>query len=139
MSESRPVGPTFVREDARGTFVEVVNAGPWETVATATMHRGSVLGNHYHKRARLYLYIMRGSADVHRINLADGARSQCRLAASEGVILEPHVAHAIKFREESNLLLLKSQRYGAEDPDTYPYAVLPIDPTNDETQIQSSK
>ena len=120
----QPCSPTHLREDARGLFVEVVNTGPWETVITATMRPGSVIGNHYHKRTRIFLYLVSGAADVHVTAVDTGERQRCQLKAGQGTYLEPYQAHAIHFEAESTFLLLKSRRYNKDDPDTYPFSVL---------------
>jgi len=120
----QPFAPSHIREDARGWFVEVVNAGPWETVISAAMRAGAILGNHYHRRTRILLYLVTGSAEVHVVRLADEGRRTCRLRGREAILLETDEAHAIRFVEDSTVLLLKSQRYAPEDPDTYPFDVL---------------
>jgi dTDP-4-dehydrorhamnose 3,5-epimerase-like enzyme len=118
-----PVSPSMVREDSRGVLIEVVNAGPWETVLTGALRRGGVLGNHYHQRTRMFLFLLEGSADVHLVDVASGRRTVGRLAAGEGTYLETRIAHAVVFREESRFLLLKSHPYQPEDSDTYSFPV----------------
>ena len=115
--------PGFVRHDARGTFAEVLNDGSWESVIVAEMHPSAVLGHHYHKRTDVFLYLRSGRATVTEVTVASGALRRRALAAGEGVWLHAHVAHAIRFEEESSVLLLKSRRYDAADPDTYEYSV----------------
>lgn len=113
--------PTYVREDARGLFVEIVSTGPWETVVTGTMRAGAVLGRHYHRRTRALLFLTRGAARVEIADVATGDRHSARVAPHQGVYLEPDQAHAIHFEAESDFILLKSRRYTPDDPDTFPF------------------
>ncbi len=115
--------PTFVRQDERGTFTEIVNHGPWHTVITGSMQAGAIMGNHYHKGTRLFLFLTEGSARVDEIAVEDGMRSTCDLPAGTGVYLEPHHAHAIRFLAPSIFILLKSRPYTEDEKDTYPYPV----------------
>jgi dTDP-4-dehydrorhamnose 3,5-epimerase-like enzyme len=116
--------PTSERQDVRGSFIEVVNSGPWETVITGSMREGSVLGNHYHRRTRMYFFLVHGAAEVAVVSVASGARDSCALDAQEGIYLEVGQAHAIRFTEESAFLLLKSRAYREDDPDTVPFTVM---------------
>jgi len=117
------VGPTFVREDERGSFIEVVNSGPWETVITGSMRAGAVLGNHYHKRTRMFFFLASGAAHVHVVSVTSRSRDCHELTAPEGLYLEPGQAHAIRFTGKSTFILLKSHPYREDDRDTYPFAV----------------
>ncbi len=123
MAGLQRVKATYTREDARGLFVEIVNAGPWETVINGTMRRGAVIGNHYHKRTRCLMFLTSGAARVDVAEVESGSRGSTRLRAREGVCLEPNHAHAIRFEEDSTFVLLKSLPYDENDPDTYPYMV----------------
>jgi quercetin dioxygenase-like cupin family protein len=122
-SGAAPLAPTFVRDDERGSFIEILRSGPWHTVITGSMRSGAVIGNHYHKRTRLFIFLTQGSARVEEIAVADGTRSTCELPAGEGIFLEPHHAHAIRFLAPSTFIMLKSRPYRDDDQDTYPYPV----------------
>lgn len=117
------VTPSFVREDARGLFAEVVNRGPWETVIAGSMKAGAVLGHHYHKLTDMLLYLSRGSAEVTLVDVRTGERAVGRIEQRQAVRLPPQHAHSVRFLEASDFLLLKSRRFGQEDPDTFPYPV----------------
>lgn len=119
-----PIPATFSRRDERGLFVEAINSGPWETVVTGTMNAGSVIGNHYHKRTRMFFFILSGRATVDIVNVETSERRTCEVEAQHGLHLEPGEAHAIRFLTESTFLLLKSQPYDENDPDTFAYSVL---------------
>ena len=114
---------TFVREDERGAFIEVINSGPWETVITGSMREGAVMGNHYHKKTRVFFFLTDGAASVELVHVESGARRSRTLESRQGLFLEANEAHAIRFRRDSRFLLLKSRGYSEDDPDTFPHRV----------------
>ena len=124
MAEVQSEKPTYIREDERGLFLEVVNSGQWQTVLFGDMRGGAVIGNHYHKRSRCFVFLTSGAALVEVVEVESGSRSSSRLTTHEGLCLEPNHAHAIRFEEDSTFILLKSEAYSDDDPDTYEYKVL---------------
>ena len=118
-----PLLPSFERKDLRGTFTEVVNEGPWETIVHGSMKKGAVMGNHYHRQCRAYFYIIQGSAQIRVRHLVDGSRDEVTLDAGKGLFFLPFVTHIINYLEDSTFLLLKSYRYTDENPDIYPLDV----------------
>ena len=119
----RVVTPGFERRDDRGVFREVVNGFSSETLATGTMRHGAVMGNHYHRKTRVFFYLTRGGASVRTVHVESGARDEFFLGENQGVFLEPNESHAIRFVAESEFIMLKSVRYDPEDPDTYEHPV----------------
>lgn len=118
------IRPSFERVDSRGTLLEVLNAGRWGCVLYGEMKAGAVMGNHYHRRTEIFIFLARGRAEVTSVRLDAGDRAQQTLGAREGVILEPNVAHAIRFTADSSFIMLKSLAYDTADPDTFHYRVL---------------
>lgn len=119
----KPTPPVFERRDDRGTFREIVNRGPWESVIAAEMRKGAVLGHHYHRETRIFLYMTRGTARVSTMAIGSGERKCMELLSGQGVYLEPLHAHAIRFYSDSEVIILKSRAYREADPDTYSYPV----------------
>lgn len=117
------VRPGFHRVDARGTLTEVLNAGTWKSVLHGRMHAGAVLGNHFHKVTDVFVYLVAGCASVVQMDLGSGTERRGALAAGEGVWLRINVAHAIRFEEDSSIIVLKSQHYNDDDSDTFPHHV----------------
>lgn len=116
--------PSFERQDHRGLFQELLNTGVWETVIYARMNPDAVLGNHYHKKTEIFLYLLSGAAQIRTVHVESGQRDQFRLEAGSGVLLHTYHSHAIRFTESSEIIMLKSRRYDEADPDTY---VLPVE------------
>ena len=117
------LGPRFERRDDRGIFREILAGFPAGTVVTGRMSSGAVMGNHYHRRTRVFFYVLAGAADVGTVNVETGAKEKFQLAENEGVYFEPGESHAIRFREDSDFLMLKSLPYDPEDPDTIAFPV----------------
>ncbi len=115
--------PGFERKDDRGTFREILNSGQWEALNWAHMNKGSVLGNHYHKRTVVFLHVVKGSAFIRTVNIDTGDRDEFNVASGQGVMLSTYESHAIHFTEESEVIMLKSSRFDPGDPDTYHFEV----------------
>ncbi len=119
------IAPVFERADARGTFIEAVNAGHWESLAYGTMGAGHVMGQHYHRETVVFFFVTRGQADITIENIETKRQQFVTLHAREGTLLRVNHAHHIKFAVETDYLLMKSQAYSNENPDTYHYDVTP--------------
>jgi dTDP-4-dehydrorhamnose 3,5-epimerase-like enzyme len=92
-----------------------------------SMRAGAVLGNHYHRKTRIFLYLVSGTARIDLVRVKDGVRERAELAAEEGMYLEPEQAHAIRFLTPTEFILLKSRRYNPDDDDTFPYPIAESD------------
>jgi len=115
--------PTFERRDDRGLFSEIVNGFSFAAVSRGRMRVGAVMGNHFHKRTRIFFFLVSGSAAVKTVDVATGATDAFQLSDGEGVYLEPGESHSIRYEAESEFLMLKSLPYDPLDPDTYEYPV----------------
>ena len=113
----RIIKPSFIRKDERGTFVEILNEGPWETVTHGSMAKEAVMGNHYHERTVAFFYLTRGSAEIVLRNVAGGTEQRFRLKAGGGIYFYPYETHAIRYLESSDFIFLKSRRFSKADPD----------------------
>jgi len=115
--------PSFRRTDERGTFLEVLNNGHWESLIYGQMHRGAVIGNHYHRKTEIFFFLTKGSARIDIIHVEQGKRRRLSLQANHGVLLKTFESHAVRFLEESEFIMLKSLRYDPDEPDTFQYPV----------------
>lgn len=111
--------PTFSRHDQRGTFFEIVNEGPWETIVHGSMKVDSVMGNHYHKHCVAFFYLIRGEAEISIYDIATKQRGTIVLTANEGIFFYPYELHVIKYLDASDYMLLKSQRYHDDEADIH--------------------
>jgi quercetin dioxygenase-like cupin family protein len=119
----RVVTPGFERNDARGVFREVLSGFEARTFIWGEMKKGAVLGNHYHKRTRVFFYLTRGKARVAIVNVETGKKEALDLRANEGIFFEVNESHAVRFTEEGEFVMLKSLTYDAGDPDTFSHPI----------------
>lgn len=115
--------PSFERRDERGELTEIVAGFPAKTLLAGRMNAGAVMGNHYHRRTRVFFFLRSGAAQVRTLHAETGARDAFALCAGQGVTLETNESHAIRFTAESEWLMLKSEAYDPASPDTYPLPV----------------
>jgi quercetin dioxygenase-like cupin family protein len=113
----------YERLDERGRFVEILAEGKWEAVIHGAMKPGSVMGNHYHLLTRVYFYLIRGQVTIDILRLTDGERRTYTLHSGKGMYLDQGVAHAIRFEEEGEFIVVKSRKYDPTEPDTYDFDV----------------
>ncbi|MGH9365168.1 MAG: hypothetical protein ACRD1B_07905 [Thermoanaerobaculia bacterium] len=119
----RILTPAFTRHDERGELTEIVAGFAAQSLLSGRMTAGAVMGGHYHKRTRVFFFLQSGSAEIRTVHVKSGAQDAFDLSAGQGVVLETHESHAIRFTADSEWLMLKSQAYDPADPDTYEYAV----------------
>lgn len=117
------VVPGFERRDGRGVFREVLNGFDARTLVCGEMKEGSVLGNHYHRRTRVFFYLLHGEAQVRSVNVETGEKDLFSLQASQGVFFEVNESHAVLFLRDGEFVMLKSLPYDPADPDTFPHPV----------------
>jgi dTDP-4-dehydrorhamnose 3,5-epimerase-like enzyme len=115
--------PRFERRDSRGVFREIVSGFPAGTVVCGRMGAGAVMGNHYHRRTRVFFYLLAGRAGVRTVDIETGHLDKFLLGENQGVFLEPGESHAIRFLVDSEFLMLKSLPYDPQDPDTFAHPV----------------
>lgn len=115
--------PRFERTDSRGVFREILSGFPAGTVVSGRMGAGAVMGNHYHRKTRVFFHLLSGRAGVRTVDIETGHMDKFLLGENEGVFLEPGESHAIRFLVDSEFLMLKSLPYDPQDPDTFAHPV----------------
>ncbi len=118
---ARIVTASFERRDERGVFREVLNGFEARTFVCGEMKKGAVLGNHYHKRTRVFFYLTRGAAHVAMLNVETGEKDSFGLKENQGCFFEVNEAHAVHFTEDGAFVMLKSLAYDPADSDTFPH------------------
>jgi quercetin dioxygenase-like cupin family protein len=117
------VVPGFERRDERGVFREVVNGFDARTLVCGEMKAGAVLGNHFHRRARVFFYLTHGEARVRTLHVETGEKDLFSLRENQGVFFEVNESHAVRFLSDGEFVMLKSLPYDPADPDTFPHPV----------------
>jgi len=99
-------------------------------IYVATMSRGVVRGNHYHKKKTEWFSIFNGMVKVATENIRTKKRDDFILDSSgkslKRVRINTGVAHAFKNISNSNVVLVaySSKVYDSKKPDTYEYKLL---------------
>ena len=119
----RIVEPGFVRNDERGIFLEIVNGFDSKTAVWGRMRAGAVLGNHFHRKTRVFFFLASGRTRVSTVHVETGEKDSFSLEPSRGCFFEPGESHAIRFLEDGDFVMLKSLAYDPSDPDTYPHPI----------------
>ena len=123
VGKARVVIPGFERKDERGVFLEVLNGFEARTFVCGAMKAGAVLGNHYHRKTRVFFYLTRGAAEVRIVNVATGERVSFELDGNQGCFFEVNESHAVRFTKDGDFVMLKSLAYDPHDPDTFSHPV----------------
>lgn len=112
----------FERKDDRGILREYINDNQaWRSINGGIMKKGAIMGNHYHKKCKALLFILAGSADIliKDIRNEKAETIKFRLGKSEGVVFDEYETHAVKFLEDSEFLLFKSEKFDEKDKDLH--------------------
>jgi len=117
------VVPGFERRDDRGVFREVVNGFDARTLVCGEMKEGAILGNHFHRRTRVFFYLVRGEARVRTLQVETGEKDLFFLRENQGVFFEVNESHSVRFLRDGEFVMLKSVTYDPSDPDTFPHPI----------------
>lgn len=121
-------------EDNRGSLKKILMKSQLkenekiEEIYVLNSEKGSVRGNHYHKKTFEYFTVVSGNAKVALKDLDTGAFEEIQISSSQNLILRvpPNVVHAFKNEEEQPLIMLaiSSKEYNKLDTDTFPMEIL---------------
>ena len=115
-------------EDSRGTLKKVLmesqlNSGSIEEVYLLYTSKGSVRGNHYHKKTLEYFAIVSGKASIVLKDLSSDNIQLLKISAEDNKIIKipPEVIHAFKNEHDEPLIILaiSTKEYNKLDTDTY--------------------
>lgn len=118
-----------VHEDERGEIIDVLLDGEEvRHTGIITSKAGARRGNHYHKKATEYIYVVRGRARWISKDVAGGksAAEETVLEAGDLLTNPPLTAHAVIFLEDTDLIEMSTlQRIGREyEKDTVFYKLI---------------
>ena len=101
-------------EDSRGKITDIISKEKIDFVTIITNKKGSVRGNHYHKKTIQYLYVLEGSILV--AAQFEGKKLEKKILKEGDLLLnEPNEWNAIKSLEDNKLLVLTRGPRGGED------------------------
>lgn len=106
----------LIRKDKRGSLIEIFK-GKFAQCNFLLMKKGSVWGNHYHKRTREYFYVLEGELAVSFFALKDKRETKKIFKTGDVFTIKPHTLHTICVLKASQCLVLYSQQFSQEQPD----------------------
>lgn len=113
--------------DDRGVIVDLFNGKGVEHVGYISFVKGALRGNHYHKQAKEYTYVLNGKISLFVKNVADekGLVEEHVLVGGHLAFIPPYYSHALLAHEDSAILHIADQtrEQGALEADTFRYVV----------------
>ncbi|KND46793.1 MAG: hypothetical protein AB201_03340 [Parcubacteria bacterium C7867-006] len=102
-------------KDARGEIRDLITKTAVDAVTLITCNKGSVRGNHYHKKTVQYDYVISGKFACYT-KLMPGGKTTRRILKAGDVAFHPAMeAHAFKALEDTVFIsLTKGPRNGAD-------------------------
>jgi quercetin dioxygenase-like cupin family protein len=126
-SDIQHIKPVF--EDHRGTIADLVEGKNLQHVGLIVSKKGAVRGNHYHKKATQYAYILKGKVEYYRkdLRVESAPVEKFILGAGSLMIEPPRVVHAIVALEDTEFLDMTdvSREDKAYDSDTFRIQITP--------------
>lgn len=121
MEQVKKIKPVF--EDERGQIFDLVNNKNIKHIGMIISHAGTVRGNHYHKLATQYTYILKGKVEVKSRDVKKPKSNTTTQLLHEGELVthKPMTAHSLKFLEDSVILVFTTEprENGKYEKDTY--------------------
>ena len=124
METLRHIDPRAV--DPRGAITNIFE-GAIGHVALISSKKGSIRGNHYHKKDHQYIYLVSGAFESHSCEVQNPQKKQVlNVRAGDIVDTPPLTAHAQKFIEDSVFLALSTRQreQGKYEDDTLAFPVI---------------
>lgn len=122
-SMARIIKPSFEHKDERGVFREVAT-GNWKAVNYAERKKGSIIGNHYHKKLSEMILLVTGSADVTLKNVNTGKSETFKLKAGECFAVSPFEAHALVIEEDAKMVMFLTETFDPGNKDLYDFEII---------------
>ena len=121
--KNRIIKPSYKREDERGLLLEIVKNKPFVDLLYGKMKKGSIIGNHYHKKTLEFLHLLEGKAHIYTKNIKNGKKLDFILNKGEGISFDLYESISIEFLYDSKLLLFNNKTFDKDNPDIYNYIV----------------
>jgi quercetin dioxygenase-like cupin family protein len=102
-------------KDKRGEIRDILVGVPSDAITFITCAKGSVRGNHYHKKTDQYDYVLSGSFTCATKDMLNkNARMKKKIIKTGDLVFHPqNEAHAFKAKEKSSFLsITKGPRQG---------------------------
>ena len=105
----KKIEPAF--EDARGLIADVFDGEDIRHIGFITSKKGAVRGNHYHKLARQYTYVLRGKMEWYTKDTTDpNAKAKKEIVEAGHLTFDaPLVAHAFIALEDTEFIFFTNE------------------------------
>ncbi|MEF3279763.1 MAG: cupin domain-containing protein [Elusimicrobiota bacterium] len=105
----------FEFSDKRGKFSGLINKGRWEEINIITSKKGSVRGNHYHRRIREIFIILEGEIDVVvekvlKNGKLSGKIEKYRFKKGDVFLIDKYINHIFYVKKNAKWLNVLSHR-----------------------------
>ncbi len=111
----RRIQPVY--EDSRGKIFDILDDETILHVGIITSTKGAVRGNHYHKKAKQYNYILQGKIELSIRDIDDETnRGERKYILEEGdfVYIPSGIIHSLKALEDSKFIDLNTESRSGE-------------------------
>ena len=107
----------FSFKDERGEIKGLINFDSWQEINHITSFKGTIRGNHYHKKTKEAVVVLDGKINVSLNN--DNEKENLILQKGDVIVIEPMTVHTFKMLEDSSWINLLTIKNDAKSPDIY--------------------
>ena len=107
-----------IRKDNRGKLIEIFK-GKFAQANLLIMKKGTIWGNHYHRKTTEYFYLLDGELNVSLRQLKAKKLKTCFYKKGEFFIVKPDTIHRIEVQKASRCLVLYSRQFSQRDADIF--------------------
>lgn len=102
-------------QDARGRIIDLLRDTPVEFTTLITSRAGAVRGNHYHKEATVYVFVLEGTFDIYsRLMGEDVSDMMATAGVGDLITFPPLDLHALVALEDSVFILFSHGKRGGD-------------------------
>lgn len=121
---SRIIKPNFEHKDERGTLREIIRGHHWWQLNEYERKKGTIAGNHYHKKINEFFFIIKGKVKVNIFNVETEKSEEFIANTGNAFTVFKNEAHALKFIEDTIFITLLSENFDESNPDIYKEVIL---------------
>lgn len=119
------IEPEFIIEDPRGRLIQVTSKSIWKQLNVIIRKKGTLGGGHYHKKTSEFFYVFSGKLILKIYSLSDCKTSSSVVKQGSCFEVIPMQQHYMKFQEDTALIVLYSEAFDQQKPDTFIAKSLP--------------
>tara|TARA_B100001996_G_scaffold357103_1_gene320838 strand:+ start:236 stop:616 length:381 start_codon:yes stop_codon:yes gene_type:complete len=111
----------FSYNDDRGKIYGIINDFKIEELNIIESKKGSVRGNHYHKKTTELVFVIDGKIEVLAQKISNdgqlGSKEKIKVKKNDIFLIEPYLVHTFIAQEDSKWLNALSIKHDPENPD----------------------